>query len=132
MFTPSIRRGPLLFLAAWMIVCNGCARYTLLEADSGVIAIPANLPVYRKQADKLMQERCPEGYVIEREEEIWRNEEIREWRIYFRSKDPARITSAESQETPFLVGEAILAAAPAVSLLVPVSFIVLAVSLAHR
>ncbi len=65
-----------LLVSAMMSAGVGCmqARYVLLEADGGAIAIPHNSnawPCYfRDQAETLMKARCPQGYLIEREEEV--------------------------------------------------------------
>lgn len=53
--------------------CGG-ARYVMQDASGGVVAIPANSnswPThYRDEAEKLMRQKCPDGYVIDREEEV--------------------------------------------------------------
>lgn len=64
------------FLAAAAAVSlAGCARARIVETsqDGGVVAIPANTNrwpnYYRRQAEKLIHEKCPEGYEIVEEEE---------------------------------------------------------------
>lgn len=53
----------------------GCAqaRYVRLDATGGVVAIPTNTNVwpcyFRNSAEALMKQKCPEGYVIDHEEE---------------------------------------------------------------
>lgn len=65
----------LLVIALALASSTGCqsARYVLREPAQGVVAIPDNSnswPSYnRKNAEKLMQEHFPEGYVVDREEE---------------------------------------------------------------
>ncbi len=54
---------------------EGCssARVVSQQESSGVIAIPANTDMwpfrYRSKAEALLAQQCPEGYVIELEEE---------------------------------------------------------------
>lgn len=61
---------------ALLFAVTGCssARYVSLESNGGVVAIPRNTnswPDYnRKNAEALMKEKCPEGYVIDREGEV--------------------------------------------------------------
>lgn len=56
-------------------LATGCqsARYVMRDQMQGVVAIPSNSnawPSYhRRNAEKLMAEHFPEGYLIEREEE---------------------------------------------------------------
>src|SRR5882672_790752 len=61
-----------LFLAG-TIGC-GSARYVMQDQHGGVVAIPSNnnsWPThYRDEAEKMMKQKCPQGYVIEREEEV--------------------------------------------------------------
>jgi hypothetical protein len=54
-----------------LVVASGCAsaRYTVKDADSGIVAIPSNSEKNREKAIELMEQHFPEGYVIEREEE---------------------------------------------------------------
>jgi hypothetical protein len=53
--------------------CGG-ARYIVQDQYGGVVAIPSNTnywPVYyRDEAEKLMKQKCPQGYHIDREEEV--------------------------------------------------------------
>ncbi len=86
MFTTGARARALIPLVG-LCLCLGCARYTLIEPDGGVVAIPANLPVYRQDAHKLMAQKFPEGYEIVREEEVWLSSDTREWHITFRGKE---------------------------------------------
>jgi hypothetical protein len=69
--------------------CSTGARYVTTTNSAGVVAIPSNTDDwpyhYRKQAEELMQAKCPGGYVIEREETCV--ECNKEWRIYFRRSD---------------------------------------------
>jgi len=67
-----------MFCAMWLAVAlqgSGCvgARLVELSADGGVVAIPTNTncwPTYfHKAAEELMQKQCPEGYVIDHEQE---------------------------------------------------------------
>lgn len=56
---------------------GGCANVRVVHeaADGGVIALPMNSncwPMYyRNRAEKLMSEKCPDGYRIDREEFVW-------------------------------------------------------------
>ena len=67
-----IIRPMILLLGLMLIGCNG-ARYIVKNQDSGVVAIPSNTdywPTYnRSRALKLIEEHCPNGFDIEREEE---------------------------------------------------------------
>lgn len=67
--------------ATWLMLVSlvglvGCAgaRHVQFDQGQGVVAIPANTNSwpnhYRDQAEKLMRERCPNGYEIIREEEV--------------------------------------------------------------
>lgn len=60
-----------------LVVLCGCmsnARYVDLNQTGGVVAIPTNTNVWpsfnRKNAEKLIAERCPHGYEIESEQEV--------------------------------------------------------------
>jgi len=73
---PACRSLALMAFVASATILVGCqsARYVLKEPDRGVVAIPVsalNWPVnHRKAAEKLMADHFPEGYVIDREEEV--------------------------------------------------------------
>ena len=62
-------------LAGLLPLFTGCqsARIVSKSEDGGVIAIPANNDMwpfhYRTKAEELLTRECPEGYVIELEEE---------------------------------------------------------------
>ena len=60
----------LLILLALNLTC-GCAtaRHIMKDADTGIVAIPANSGRNREKAIELMEQHFPEGYIIEREEE---------------------------------------------------------------
>jgi len=64
--------GILLFLG--LTGCGNTARYVAATNNDGIIAIPANTDEwpthYRRDAEKLMQDKCPQGYVIDHEEEV--------------------------------------------------------------
>jgi hypothetical protein len=53
--------------------CLETAHYVSLDANGGVVGIPSPVdhwPTYnRKAAEELMQQKCPQGYVIEHEQE---------------------------------------------------------------
>jgi hypothetical protein len=96
--------------------CSTSARYVTSTSNCGIIAIPTNTDkwpfYYHKQAEELMLAKCPQGYVIEHEEEFipGANKAKRrsdgssesaglfsgsEWRIYYRRKDaPEGVTTA--------------------------------------
>ncbi len=68
-------------LAAWGvlslgILSEGCqsARVISKDESGGVISIPANSDAwpfrFRSKANELLAKECPEGYIIEREEEV--------------------------------------------------------------
>jgi hypothetical protein len=70
-----VRNLLLLSLVSLLFTLTGCqsARYILKEGDHGIIAIPnnSNWPVdHRANARELMDRHFPNGYVIDREEEI--------------------------------------------------------------
>jgi hypothetical protein len=99
--------------------CNG-ARFVAKDQFGGVVAIPANTDEwpthYRAKAEELMRKQCPEGYVIDHEEEAvigqtttnrqqtdtssvgsvivgnkvqqTESHDLREWRITFHRKGP--------------------------------------------
>jgi hypothetical protein len=59
-----------------VVVLCGCtnARYITVDPTGGVVAIPSNSnawPTYnRDKAEELMRQKCPQGYVIDREQEV--------------------------------------------------------------
>jgi hypothetical protein len=61
---------------AFLVAISGCssARYVSIEPNGGIVAIPSNTnswPDYnRKNAEELMKEKCPQGFVIDREQEV--------------------------------------------------------------
>lgn len=63
----------LLTVAIWGMGCQS-ARVISKDESGGVISIPANTDAwpfrYRSKANELLAQHCPEGYVIEREEEV--------------------------------------------------------------
>lgn len=72
-------RLPFVDLLALLLVSSacGCADVRVVRElpDGGVIALPMNTncwPMYyRRRAAKLMNQKCPGGYRIEREEFVW-------------------------------------------------------------
>src|SRR5262249_38773492 len=66
--------GILLFCCAFSGGCMSPARYVSVTNDGGIVAIPSNTNYWpthnRDAAEDLMRKKCPEGYVIDREEEI--------------------------------------------------------------
>jgi hypothetical protein len=67
-----------MFRAAWLVASllgSGCMGARLVEVtpEGGVVAIPSNTncwPTYfHKAAEDLIQKQCPEGYVIDHEQE---------------------------------------------------------------
>jgi hypothetical protein len=117
------------FIAPLLIVgtlaLSGCAtgaRCVTATSTCGIVAIPSNTDLwpnyYRKQAEDLLQAKCPDGYVIEREEEFvpganrTRHKsdgsaeppgffDQTEWRIYYRRKDaPEGSTTALMAHPP--------------------------------
>ncbi len=86
-------RSPLVSLLGLLIlsaVC-GCAAIRVVREtpDGGVLALPANTncwPMYyRDRAEKLMSEKCPGGYRIDREEFVWNGKEGPEGHRYYNS-----------------------------------------------
>lgn len=88
----------------------GCqsARYIQKTEDRGVVAIPRNsnrYPNYRDQANELMIEHFPDGYLIEHEEEVvvgqtthYREDE-REEIVHASNEKSAAARSANGSET---------------------------------
>jgi hypothetical protein len=78
--------GPLIMSG----VC-GCAGVRVVREtpNGGVIALPMNnncWPMYyRDRAEKLMNEKCPGGYQIDREEFVWNGREGPEGHRYYES-----------------------------------------------
>jgi hypothetical protein len=60
-----LRVGLLSVLACGGLVGCDHAHYVVRHADSGVIAIAEDTPELRAQAEKLMHEHLPAGYVID-------------------------------------------------------------------
>jgi hypothetical protein len=48
----------------------GMARHVMVEPTGGIVAIPRNHDVHREKAGELMLANCPNGFVIDREEEV--------------------------------------------------------------
>lgn len=65
-------RTSLSFVLLAIALVSGCAsaRHVMKDAETGIVAIPANSQRNREKAISLMEQHFPEGYVIEREEEI--------------------------------------------------------------
>lgn len=55
-------------LGLWGLGC-GAARFITVDGNGGVIAMPANNESSREKAMKMMNEKCPGGFLIDREEE---------------------------------------------------------------
>jgi hypothetical protein len=100
----------------WLSGCATGARCVTSTSTCGIVAIPNKSNewpnYYHKQAEDLIQAKCPDGYVIELEEEFIPGANLRrhksdgslesagffdqtEWRIYYRRKDaPEGATTA--------------------------------------
>ena len=52
----------------WGLGC-GAARFVAVDGNGGVIALPANNESSREKAVKMMNEKCPGGFLIDHEEE---------------------------------------------------------------
>jgi hypothetical protein len=52
----------------WGLAC-GSARYIAVDGNGGVIGMPGNTESSREKAVKMMSDKCPGGYLIDREEE---------------------------------------------------------------
>ena len=52
----------------WGLAC-GSARFITVDGNGGVIAMPANNESSREKAMKMMTDKCPNGFLIDREEE---------------------------------------------------------------
>src|SRR5262249_27995331 len=67
--------APLIFGSILLVTLSGCgdARFVAQDQFGGVVAIPSNSnswPThFREKAEKLMTQKCPQGYNIDREEE---------------------------------------------------------------
>jgi hypothetical protein len=72
----AIRSRIMLVASLFMAALSGCgdARFVAQDQYGGVVAIPYNnnyWPMhYREEAEKLMAQKCPQGYVIDHEEEV--------------------------------------------------------------
>jgi hypothetical protein len=70
-----VRKG-LLSLPLILVGLTGCggARMVSSGPNGGVVAIPSNTDAwplhYRQEAEKLMAQKCPQGYTIDQEEEV--------------------------------------------------------------
>jgi hypothetical protein len=59
-----------------LVAASGCggARFVSVTPNGGVVAVPSNTNSwpfhYRDSAEKLMAEKCPNGYVIDKEEAV--------------------------------------------------------------
>ena len=128
-----MRRIPALLIIISLFI-TGCssARYVSRDQQQGIIAIPntSTWPVdHREKAMELMQAHFPEGYVIEKEEEVVIGTETQnhtdvhaheignsniflggetthttttdktEWRITYRRADSPRVSSLPTQQT---------------------------------
>jgi hypothetical protein len=101
--------------------CMSGARYVTTTSSTGIVAIPSNSDLwpnyYRKQAEELLQAKCPDGYVIEHEEQFIPGADQRrrrsdgsiqtagffdqaEWRIYYRRKDAPEGSTTALMATP--------------------------------
>jgi hypothetical protein len=104
----------LLPTALLLVAAVGCGSAHLVHAtpDGGVVAMPSNSdswPFYhRQEAEKLMAQRCPNGYQIV-EERLERRGDQPEYRITFRGIDvpspappgpPVRTVSAQVPAPP--------------------------------
>ncbi|HEY7315028.1 MAG TPA: hypothetical protein VH643_37125 [Gemmataceae bacterium] len=69
----------------------GCADVRVVRetSEGGVVALPMNTncwPMYyRDRAEKLMSQKCPAGYRIDREEFVWNGKEGPEGHRYYES-----------------------------------------------
>lgn len=99
------RLVPMLGLLILSAVC-GCAdvRVVRQAPDGGVIALPMNSncwPMYyRDRAEKLMNEKCPGGYRIDREEYVWNGKEGPEGHRYYESY--FGYTNPDDERAPYL------------------------------
>ncbi len=55
-------------LGLWGLAC-GSARFVTVDGSGGVIGMPNNGESSREKAVKMMSEKCPNGFLIDREEE---------------------------------------------------------------
>lgn len=91
--------------AAGLCGCTS-ARYVALEPNGGVVAIPDNSNSWptrnRDKAEALMRQKCPQGYVIEREGEVVVGSTDHTETHAARTGDPAhdaRLNTQVSQDT---------------------------------
>src|SRR5262245_3131967 len=90
----------LLPAALLLVAVTGCGSARLIHAtpDGGVVAIPSNSNDwpnhYRREAETLMAQRCPNGYDVIEEGETRRG---REYRITFRSRDARPVPVLQPQ-----------------------------------
>jgi len=82
------------------LALNACAtaRYVKIEEASGIVAIPQDWEMHREKAKELMDQKCPNGYKIVKEQEAKIGEDTswgessssttdsREWQITYQCK----------------------------------------------
>jgi hypothetical protein len=101
----SITRRVCAVILAAALGCCGCAqaRYVRVDDAGGVVAVPANTDAwpfyYRSSAEALMKEKCPEGYVIDHEEEAAVGTQITERTASDTSSVSAYLLGAQVQTT---------------------------------
>jgi len=79
---------------ALLVGCMAPARFVVVEPKGGAVAIFRNTPAYREKAAALMQQKCPGGYDIVREEEVVTGERVTKERSleFDRIREEARTT----------------------------------------
>lgn len=97
-----LRRGILLVAAALAASLSGCAptaRLVLVKPNGGEVAIFRNTPAYREQAVALMNQKCPGGYAIVREEEHVTGETVTKERTAEYDKFREEVRTTEQKKT---------------------------------
>ncbi len=101
----SVARWVCAVIVVAVLDCCGCsqARYVHLDAGGGVVAVPANTDswpfYYRSSAEALMKQKCPEGYVIDHEEEAAVGTQVTERTASDTSSVSAYLLGAQVQTT---------------------------------
>lgn len=96
------RRGTLFVaaaLAASLSSCAPTARLVVVKPAGGEVAIHRNTPAYRQKAVALMNQKCPGGYDIVREEEFVTGETITKERTAEYDKFREEVRTTEEKMT---------------------------------
>jgi len=97
-----MRRGALFLATALAVSLSSCAptaRLVVVKPAGGAVAIYRNTPAYREKAVALMNQKCPGGYDILREEEFVTGETVTKERTAGYDKFREEVRTTEEQRT---------------------------------